>query len=103
MKLASANLASANLASAYPDSNISAPMMLLVALVAAGSLAVWLIMVFRADRASARPGPAQRPAVPRWQRRRKGRKMRTLQSLTPRQAGQKQPPDPAFRLSTLSD
>jgi hypothetical protein len=34
-------------------------MMLLVALVAAGSLAVWLIMVFRADRASARPGPAQ--------------------------------------------
>jgi hypothetical protein len=50
------NLASANLASAYPDSTISAPMMLLVALVAAGSLAVWLIMVFRADRGSGQPG-----------------------------------------------
>jgi len=38
------------LASAYPNSAISAGAMVAIALVAAGSLAFWLVMVFVADR-----------------------------------------------------
>lgn len=41
-----------NLASAYPNSAISAAMMAVIALVAAGTLAAWLILVFLADRQS---------------------------------------------------
>ena len=41
-----------NLASAYPNSAISPAMMAVIALVAAGTLAAWLIMVFLADRQS---------------------------------------------------
>jgi hypothetical protein len=39
-----------NFASAYPDSAISAPMMIVIALVMTASLAAWLILVFLADR-----------------------------------------------------
>jgi hypothetical protein len=39
-----------DLASAYPNSAISAGAMLAIALVTAGSLAIWLVMVFLADR-----------------------------------------------------
>ncbi|HEX9042871.1 MAG TPA: hypothetical protein VF838_17950 [Trebonia sp.] len=38
------------LASAYPNSAISGVMMAVIALVAAGTLAAWLILVFLADR-----------------------------------------------------
>jgi hypothetical protein len=49
-----------DLASAYPNSAISTGAMLAIALVAAGSLALWLVLVFRADRA--RPGQSARRA-----------------------------------------
>ena len=39
-----------DLASAYPNSAISTGAMLAIALVAAGSLALWLVLVFLADR-----------------------------------------------------
>jgi hypothetical protein len=59
-----------DLASAYPNSAISTGAMLAIALVMAGSLAFWLVMVFVADRqrrnSSARlaAGPAAELAGP---------------------------------------
>jgi hypothetical protein len=41
-------------ASAYPNSAISAGAMAAIAIVAAGCLAFWLVMVFLADRSSGR-------------------------------------------------
>lgn len=43
-----------DLATAYPNSAISAGAMLVIALVMTGSLALWLALVFLADRKSAR-------------------------------------------------
>ena len=49
-----------NIASAYPDSALSAGALLILAVVMAISLALWLILVFRADKSSARdPRPAK--------------------------------------------
>jgi hypothetical protein len=42
-----------NLASAYPNSALSAGALVVLALVMAVSLALWLILVFRADKSSA--------------------------------------------------
>jgi hypothetical protein len=43
-----------DIASAYPNSALPAWELVLLAVVMAGSLALWLILVFRADRSSAR-------------------------------------------------
>jgi hypothetical protein len=41
-----------NLASAYPNNDLSVPALLAISLVMAISLALWLILVFRADAGS---------------------------------------------------
>jgi hypothetical protein len=44
------DIASSYIASAYPNSDLSAPVLLVIALVMAASLAAWLGLVFLADR-----------------------------------------------------
>jgi hypothetical protein len=54
-----------DLASAYPNSAISTGAMLAIALVAVGGLAIWLVLVFLADRETANLSArrAQRPVA----------------------------------------
>jgi hypothetical protein len=47
------------LASAYPNSALSAGLMTIIALVMAGALAIWLGLVFLADRTSRRDATPQ--------------------------------------------
>lgn len=46
------------LANAYPNPALSAGLMAAIAVVAAGSLAIWLVLVFLADRNGSHKAPA---------------------------------------------